>query len=209
MNKKITTTYILLATAIVFCALGVFLLIAQLYVAAILTLIPICFALVFAFFSFSDYTKNYLLKNRVGFDIMPFKEPPVVLTAKEKEFGIWVVSDGAREITFDLIGYKFPVEYICAYFVKNINFKVVKKNHLKFFKTFYSLRIKNLNVCENCVLQFERKGKRQEKQLIKNKKTKVTFLRHLIMQSGYAGYALRDIYTEREMERELDRKNIL
>ena len=209
MNKKFAPTYILLAIAIVFCVLGVFFLIAQLYVLAILTLVPVCFALVFAFFSFSEYTKNYLLKNRVRFDMMPFKQSTVVLTAKEKGVGIWVVSDGASEITFDLIGYKFPVEYICAYFVKNINFKAVKKNHLKFFKIFYSLQIKNLNVCENCILQFDKKGKKAEKQLIKNKKTKVTFLRHLIMQSGYAGYALRDIYTERQMERELDRKNIL
>lgn len=98
---------------------------------------------------------------------------------------VWIMHCGEVFMRFDMRGYMFPKAYICTFFILNIHYITLNALHLKFFRLFYSLKLDEKNKYKNVKLIFKYNGKRKTYQIVKNGKSKVTILRHMILASPY------------------------
>ena len=145
-----------------------------------------------AYVIFSKRTNFYSRKNcrqKAYFDpktsaLGRKEEGKYSILVKETEKGIWQIEDDIQR-QFILTGYLCPKAYICAYFIRQLHFVTINKLKYPVIKLFFSLDLRpweKYNYLEIC---FQSKGKQSRKILVRNCKTKVTWLIHLVLRARY------------------------
>ena len=141
---------------------------------------------------FCKYTSLFPLNNTNEFQYNPKKsalgfrsDGNYTIEIMEKRKGIWITKDKNEKIKFDMSGCIFPKVYICTYFIRNIHYDVINKNKYPLKKLFKSLDLSPVSKFNNVILRFEQNNNIKDIVIVKNNKSKVSFLMKQIIQSRY------------------------
>ena len=106
------------------------------------------------------------------------------ISVKETQKGIWQI-EGNPERQFNLSGYLCPKAYICAYFIRQLHYVAMNRRKDPIIKLFSSLDLRSWEKYNFLEIQFHSKGKTKRKTLVRDYKTKTTWLIRLIIRARY------------------------
>lgn len=104
---------------------------------------------------------------------------------KAEEKGVWIMRNGEVFLRFDMRGYMFPKAYICTFFIRNIHYITLNALHLRFFRLFFPIKLDDKNKYKDVKLIFRYGKKETTCCIVKNGKSKISFLRYAILSSPY------------------------
>ena len=102
-----------------------------------------------------------------------------------EEKGVWIMRNGEISMRFDMRGYMFPKAYICTFFIRNIHYITLNALHLRFFRLFFPIKLDYKNIYKDVKLIFRCGRKETVCRVVKNGKSKISFLRYAILSSPY------------------------
>lgn len=147
---------------------------------------------------FARYSRFFPLNNFAEFEVKFNNEAEVLkfghfvdtqgtfaIVVKQKQPGIWMVFGEEKDIRLDLCRYPFPKRYLCAFFVRNFNYRdhnMKKRYDDKLYKPTQISWLKKINSVK---LIFDVQGERTEEYCIENKKTKLKYLTRLVATADF------------------------
>lgn len=142
-------------------------------------------------FSFSNHIRKFPLndfneyKFSIHKDIIAEKIDNNYVIVVVKKDGLYIVKSAINELKFNLKGCLFPINYVKAYFIRNIHFPIYNKNKYSILKLSSSLKVTRQFKYQNLKIKFIINGKIKEYWLIKNSKTKLNFIMREIIASPF------------------------
>ena len=142
----------------------------------------ICIVLLIDIFSFSSHIKKYPLNNlnEYKFNIFQDKIADVVngiyTISIEKKGNVYFVKSGDKSLKFNMKGCICPINYIRAYFIRNIHFPIYNKKKCSVLRLASSFKVSHKFKYQNLKIRFFINNKVKTYWLIKKSKTKLNFL---------------------------------
>lgn len=153
------------------------------------------------YFLLVEIIESYPLNDYCEYEWNPLNS--TIVSQDQKRFvidfyvneSLWETKHEKENIRFDMKGFVFPKTYICAYFIRNLNYIIMNKKHMFFKKLPLSNCLLPFDKYENLFLRFHIKNKVILKKVVKNYKTISPFLslRYIInsivlTELNYGGY---------------------